>query len=372
MKNSASNCSQIQALQRQSKQLLPEITAIFLQLDYSQIVHQRISQQSSSQDEFCQTATNQQAITQTVLYQGLTRARHPSFGAVMIKWQLTLADSSNSYQAADLNHEAHVLQALQIWQQSPTATLAIAPPTLAYTTSPINLLQQPYQLSHLVLPFYPLGSLAQQLKSKQHSSLTAVQKQHFIKQAACIIAALHKQGWLHNDLKPSNVLLSEPVLKNSFLSSNTTAINTATEINAANDTNANSKIASLLLTDFALAEHIDRGVSKDVKINTAGTPAYLAPERWQGHAATEQSDVYAFGIMMYEILIGERPFNITVGSRDPLKEWAIEHCQQSIPVLPVKYQQYQVIINKALAKQIENRYQDMQSIVVALQLFTDN
>lgn len=369
MKNSASNCSQIQALQRQSKQLLPELTAICLQLDYSQIVHQRISQQSSSQDEFCQTATNQQAITQTVLYQGLTRARHPSFGAVMIKWQLTIADSSNSYQAADLNHEAHVLQALQISQQSPTATLAIAPPTLAYTTTPINLLQQPYQLSHLVLPFYPLGSLAQQLKSKQHSSLTAVQKQHFIKQAACIIAALHKQGWLHNDLKPSNVLLSEPVLKNSFLSSNTTAINTASEIN---DTNANRKIASLLLTDFALAERIDRGVSKDVKINTAGTPAYLAPERWQGHAATAQSDVYAFGIMMIEILTEKRPFNIDSRNDEPLKEWAIQHCQQPIPVLPVKYQQYQVIINKALAKQIENRYQDMQSVVVALQLFTDN
>lgn len=366
MKNSASNCSHIQALQRQSKQLLPELTAIFLQLDYSQIVHQRISQQSSSQDEFCQTATNQQAITQTVLYQGLTRARHPSFGAVMIKWQLTIADSSNSYQTADLNREAHVLQALQIWQQSPTATLAIAPPTLAYTTSPINLLQQPYQLSHLVLPFYPLGSLAQQLRSKQHSSLTAVQKQHFIKQAACIIAALHKQGWLHNDLKPSNVLLSEPVLKNSFLSSNTTAINTA------NDTNANSKIASLLLTDFALAERIDRGVSKDVKINTAGTPAYLAPERWQGHAATEQSDVYAFGIMMIEILTEKRPFNIDSRNDEPLKEWAIQHCQQPIPVLPVKYQQYQVIINKALAKQIKNRYQDMQSVVVDLELFTDN
>ncbi|MBU5617880.1 protein kinase [Psychrobacter sp. TAE2020] len=366
MKNSASNCSQIQALQRQSKQLLPEITAIFLQLDYGQIVHQRISQQNSSQDEFCQTATIQQAITQTVLYQGLTRARHPSFGAVMIKWQLTLADSSNSYQAADLNHEAHVLQALQISQQSPTATLAIAPPTLAYTTSPINLLQQPYQLSHLVLPFYPLGSLAQQLRSKQHSSLTAVQKQHFIKQAASIIAALHKQGWLHNDLKPSNILLSEPVLKDSFLSNNTNSISDVNAANKINDTNANREIASLLLTDFALADSMDNDFSQEHKMSSAGTPAYLAPECWQGHAATEQSDIYAFGVMIYEILTGERPFNTSKQSGDPMIDWATQHCQRSIPKLSEAYRCYQFILDKALAKQRQRRYEHMQELITDL------
>ncbi|WP_243443263.1 protein kinase [Psychrobacter sp. JCM 18903] len=163
-------------------------------------------------------------------------------------------------------------------------------------------------------------------------------------QSAHLIATLHSAGWLHNDIKPSNILLDD------FLP------------NHADDSCIK---ADLLLTDFALAECLNA----PILASPAGTPAYLAPERWQSQSqsATVQSDIYAFGIMMVEILTGKRPFQISANSDDKLQAWAIEHCQQPIPKLPFEYSHYQGIINKALAKRVEKRYQNMKQILLDLE-----
>ena len=71
--------------------------------------------------------------------------------------------------------------------------------------------------------------------------------------------------------------------------------------------------------------------------------------------------------MMYEILMGKRPFNIDSENNEPLREWAIQHCQQTIPKLPIEYVRYQCIIDKALAKQVERRYQNMEQILLDLE-----
>ena len=75
MKNSASNSSNAkacakQALQMQAQQMVPTLTALFSSLNYNDISHQRLSQQSNNNNE------ND--------YQGLTRAQHLQFGRVMI------------------------------------------------------------------------------------------------------------------------------------------------------------------------------------------------------------------------------------------------------------------------------------------------
>lgn len=346
MKNSASNpstekaCakhvsterrSSKQALQTQAQKILPVLTTIFSSLHYSQIAHQRLSQQSDS------GAAN---------YQGLTRSQHPQFGQVMIKWQLS-ADSNK--ESADLVYEAEVLKSINI-SISENNLPAIAPPILAYDNVTIQILKPSSQLTILVMPYYPNSSLAIQLNSRNHSRLTDIQKHHFIVQSALLVAKLHNIGWLHNDIKPSNILLD------GFMP---------------NHADNSSIVPDLLLTDFTLAEAINHDVAKNSDKNStrdsAGTPAYLAPERWQGQGATLQSDIYAFGILLYETLTGERPFNIDNPSGEPLREWAIQHCQQPVPTLPLEYSRYQSIINKALAKRVERRYQSMEEIVVDLE-----
>src|SRR5690606_18539929 len=83
-----------QALQTQAQKMLPVLTTLFSSLHYSEIAHQRFSQQSDSG---------------AVYYQGLTRGQHAQFGQVMIKWQLS-ADSNKK--SADLAYEADVLKSI--------------------------------------------------------------------------------------------------------------------------------------------------------------------------------------------------------------------------------------------------------------------
>ncbi len=337
MENSASNPSITQALQAQAMQLLSIITQELDAQDFREIVHQRIAQQSTEQTQHIDNT----------YFQGLTRAQHPQFGSVMIKWQL----SDGAYPiAADLTHEAGILA--DVNASSKIKNNAIAPPLLAHHCVDVQILEQLQHLVIVVMPYYPNGSLVSQLTASKHLSLIASQKHHFITQAAYLIANLHQAGWLHNDIKPSNILLDD-----SFDSS------------LSNSEDNSSTMPNLLLTDFALSQRMTMTNSQP---HPGGTPAYLAPERWQGQKATIQSDIYAFGIMMVEILKGKRPFQVSDNSNEKSKAWAIQHCQQPIPKLSSEYSRYQCIVDKALAKRVERRYQEMDKILIDLKLLENS
>jgi serine/threonine-protein kinase len=368
MKNSANKRSVIAAttqdLRAQAAQLLPTLTATISALGYYEISHQRISQQSSYQDNYQYSDQGS--------YQGLTRAQHKQFGKVMLKWQLSADDGNNcnnwdksKQSTSTLSHEIAMLQTLNnlqpIQAHNNTATLSsIAPPIFANHSLAIKVFERQQCFTMLVMPYYALGSLAQQLNNKNSplsaEPLTDKQKQQFIISAAELIANLHHSGLLHNDIKPSNILLEGFLSKGCLLNGC-----------LLNKSDGGEAVPRLLLTDFALASHFEANAYQNSTVNPAGTPAYLAPERWQGQSATPQSDIYAFGIIIYEILVGKRPFNITLQSSQRLKDWAIEHCQTPIPASPNQYQHYQLLINKALAKRVESRYQNMQQVLQDLE-----
>lgn len=333
MQNSASNRLIIQALQAQAQQLLPLITQALSALQYSKIVHQRIAQQNALQTRDAETK-----ITATSCYQGLTRAKHPQFGSVMIKWQLNVFENQD---LSGLTHEYDVLKSLNALLRNQSAQKASVPSVLTCEKISIQAMGQSQQLMALVMPYYSNGNLAKQLTNQNRPSLTDNHKHHFIKQAAHLVAELHHAGCLHNDIKPSNILL-----------------NAALESGGHNI----SETSDLVMIDFALAQTIHQPINS----NPAGTPAYLAPERWQGQRATIQSDIYAFGIMMVEILMGERPFKIAAESIDPMIDWATQHCQQPVPRLPSEYSSYQFIVDDALAKRVEKRYQSMDEVLANL------
>ena len=324
MRNSTNPLSQIQDLQQHTVQLLSKLTDIFLQFKYRNIAHQRISQQAHKN---------------TVSYQGLTLAQHLQLGSVMIKWQLT---ADTHHDLTHLQHEVAVLHAIHQNQHAHKNSSPIAPQLLAYEQLRLSILNpslcnNPQQLTLLVMPYYPSGSLARQLNNYS-TTLNIQQKTRIILQTAYLIDQLHQQGWQHNDIKPSNILI-KAVFEDSA-----------------------RQIDALVLTDFALAERIDNSLDYEITRNAAGTPAYLAPECWQGLGATWQSDIYAFGILMYEILMSKRPFAISPDSREPPREWAIAHCQTPIPLLASPYRDYQYMINKALAKHTHKRYQSMADV----------
>jgi len=89
------------------------------------------------------------------------------------------------------------------------------------------------------------------------------------------LAAAHDSGVLHRDLKPANIMI---------------------------DGRGNARI-----TDFGLAV-----VSEELRGDevTAGTPAYMAPEQLTGKAVTQRSDIYALGLVLYELFTGKRVFDV--------------------------------------------------------------
>jgi serine/threonine-protein kinase len=110
------------------------------------------------------------------------------------------------------------------------------------------------------------------------------------------LAAAHDRGVLHRDLKPSNVMI---------------------------DGRGRARI-----TDFGLAvasgPNVERG-------ETSGTPAYMAPEQLEGRGSTVQSDLYALGLVLYEICTGRKAFDGAT-----FEELRRKHTQDS-PRVPSKF-----------------------------------
>lgn len=90
------------------------------------------------------------------------------------------------------------------------------------------------------------------------------------------LAAGHKQGVLHRDLKPANIMLDGA--------------------------------GRVRLTDFGLAAVSGEVAGEDLR---SGTPSYMAPEQLQGREVTVKSDIFALGLVLYEIFTGRRVFEAT-------------------------------------------------------------
>ena len=88
------------------------------------------------------------------------------------------------------------------------------------------------------------------------------------------LAAAHAKGVLHRDLKPANIMLDGR--------------------------------GQAIITDFGLAALADQAHGAEVR---SGTPAYMAPEQLAGKEVTEKSDIYALGLVLYELFTGKRAFS---------------------------------------------------------------
>jgi Tol biopolymer transport system component/predicted Ser/Thr protein kinase len=159
------------------------------------------------------------------------------------------------------------------------------------------------------------------------------------------LAAAHAAGILHRDVKPGNVLI---------------------------DANGYAKLA-----DFGLAKLVDRGagdpsesVAKIANTTRAGlvlgTVAYMSPEQASGQPVDERSDVFSFGIVLYELIAGHRPFE--AGNELELLKTIVHAPAEPLPDgLP---ELLRIAIDKALQKDAADRYQTMRDLVADLRRVT--
>ena len=151
------------------------------------------------------------------------------------------------------------------------------------------------------------------------------------KQLATVLAYLHKNGVVHRDLKPENIIIT-------------------------NDD-------KLKIVDFgsAMLQGARRLTWRHLSDST-GTPDYMSPEQIQGERGDARSDIYAWGVMMYELLTDHVPFE-----GDNWLAVMAGHMQRApkriVALRPDVPPALEAIVLKAMRRMPENRYQSADDIV---------
>ena len=174
---------------------------------------------------------------------------------------------------------------------------------------------------YIVMEYVP-GTTLKELILKR-GAVHYIEAIDIMKQIVSGIAKAHQLGIIHRDLKPQNILVTD------------------------------SGVAKIADFGIASMQSLAQVTQTDVIM---GSLHYLAPELARGEKATAQSDVYALGIVFYELLRGEVPFN----GESPVNI-ALKHMQEDLPSLldfnPSIPQSVENIVIKATAKNLNDRYQ---------------
>lgn len=183
------------------------------------------------------------------------------------------------------------------------------------------------QHSHIAMEYLGGGDLAR----LTGCGLEADDALSLLRQAACALAHLHRQGYVHCDVKPANLLLRYS--------------------------------GDLVLADFGLARRLDDSCTKTRPGLIVGTPAYASPEQAEGALGGTAADVYSLGIVFYEMLCGKTPFP----GRTPI-EVLCQHLMAPVPRLPQHVAQCEPLLDAMLAKKAGNRLADGQALLERIDL----
>jgi eukaryotic-like serine/threonine-protein kinase len=192
-------------------------------------------------------------------------------------------------------------------------------------------------LPYYVMPFVDGQSLRGRLLT--HAPVPVSEAVQILREVADALAHAHALGIVHRDVKPDNVLMSG---RHAFLA------------------------------DFGVARAVAAHVAEDQTVTgtgmMVGTPAYMAPEQATGGAVDCRSDIYAFGVMAYELLAGAPPF---CGSRQD-----IVTAQLTKPPAPLDTRRAETpaelasAIMRCLHKKPDDRWQQIEDLVPVLDRVT--
>jgi serine/threonine protein kinase/tetratricopeptide (TPR) repeat protein len=190
-----------------------------------------------------------------------------------------------------------------------------------------DLVQEPHHASGS-LHFYALELLRGETLAERLSRTGRMESAEALaigRQLAAGLDAAHATGVIHRDFKPSNIILA-----------------------------ANRAV----IMDFGLAAAIPpEGAKAGVRATSVllGTPGYVAPEQWAGQKATTASDIYAFGVVLHEMLTGKHPSSSGLGYPDVPAEWraVVEKALAADP--KARWQSATQAINRVRIRRISRR-----------------
>ena len=182
-----------------------------------------------------------------------------------------------------------------------------------------------YKNHHYIVMEYVAGKTLKKV-IRDRAPLLNLEAVDTMKQLTSAVAEAHKRGIIHRDIKPQNVIVKSD--------------------------------GSLKILDFGIATA--KGSAQLTQANNVmGSVHYLAPELAKGEPASPQSDIYALGIVFYEMLTGDVPFKA-----DQAVQIALQHMREPMPSVrkanPNVPQSVENIIIRATAKNPKLRYQSLK------------
>lgn len=194
---------------------------------------------------------------------------------------------------------------------------------------------------YFVMNFIEGQNLAQFLRARQEQDQVTplAEALEIVNQVSQALDYAHQNGVLHRDIKPANILL-EPV-------------------------EGENLPYRPVLTDLGLAKLLTGGLETQVGISM-GTPAYMAPEQALGKPVSAQADVYALGVLLYELVTGRLPFvlrNVSDAVRFHMTEPPL-----LLPALPETYPKaLSKLLIQSLQRTPSDRPEGAGAFTVALQ-----
>lgn len=182
---------------------------------------------------------------------------------------------------------------------------------------------------HYIVMEYIKGKTLKQLLD-QRGALDKQEAVYIMKQLLSALVHAHKNNVVHRDIKPQNILIKDD--------------------------------GTIKLSDFGIALASNTAQAQLTQADAVlGSVHYLAPEIARGEQASEQSDIYALGVVLYELLSGDVPFT----GEAPVQV-AMKHMREDFPSIrafnPTIPQALENVITKATAKNKFNRYKSTHAM----------
>jgi tRNA A-37 threonylcarbamoyl transferase component Bud32 len=191
-------------------------------------------------------------------------------------------------------------------------------------------------VSYMVMEYLEGTTLKAELDvlAEKDETMPLEEAQRIFQAVASALEYAHRQGMVHRDIKPANVMLTTK--------------------------------GDVILTDFGIAKIVG-GTQYTATGAITGTPTHMSPEQGQGERGDERSDIYALGVVLYEMVTGRVPFDADTPLAVILKHISapLPLPRQLNPAIPEAVEQ---VILKALAKDPNDRYQRVAQMADALEV----
>lgn len=176
---------------------------------------------------------------------------------------------------------------------------------------------------YISMEFVEGGDLKQRM---QHKVFAPVEAIDILEKVAAGLAAAHESGIVHRDVKPGNILFRRD--------------------------------GTPLLSDFGIAKRLSGDSDLTSTGMFLGSPNYMAPEQSESGPIDGRADIYALGVILYEMLTGSRAY-----AADSVIDVILMHKKSPIPTLPPGLEPYQELLNLMMAKDRNERFRDARSLI---------